>query len=1476
MSVLKIRLKFSGWMLFLFFNIPEINAQQRFEQISINQGLSHSIVSSIVQDRQGFLWIGTQSGLNRFDGYNFKYFGPKSIGRETIQNQGIKTIFIDSRGLIWISYHNAGISVFNSITDKFTNYPFFQGKLFRNEEVNAFFEDSKKRIWIATTIGLIRFDADCEKYTILIPFNENLPKAYSVITSIAQGSDSTFWIGTGCGIVKFYDNSNIYSRYRITQTNNSLADTTGENSIPCLLVDNKNFLWIGTGSKGLYYVTPDIVKGVQNRISLTGIGLKLPSGNYGYEIHSLFRDSKGYIWVGHNKGVSMLSNHTRLPVLIASFAFDDKYNDVFGKNIINTIAEDHNNNIWFAPYYSSNGLFCFNRKTNTLEVYKHSVTERFSLTNKHITCIFEDRYGVLWLGTLKDGLYKLDLYAKRFNYIGNNKESIEGNLNSNDVFSIYNDAKDNLWVGTDKGLNKLNVKRQLIRKFEYNALNKTGIQGNIVGVIYPLPVNKLAVGLLDAQFSIFDTKNESFTNYTYNPSSVVSSVCWSVRAIVSDNYRRLWLANYSTGFASFANNQFTYFSPTQLQWQNVKTVIVPHNLPDISTNALMLDKDNNLWVGLSYGGITIYNTNKQQFIENEQLLNRIKGVNCIYQDSKNTIWIGSVNMGIYKVTLQKGIEAQYTMKQGLPNNTIQGIIEGTDSCLWISTNDGLSRFNPLKNVFRNYSFDDGIPSNEFNQNALCKGLNNDLFFGGVNGITWFKPLDILDNPRQPDIVISGMKIFNISVNVGDTVNGQVVLLQTISNTRHITLNYKNDDISFEFAALHYCSPNKNQYKYKLEGYDKAWKETDYKLRNASYTRLPAGDYIFKVIASNNDGLWNQTGISLKITILPPWWKTWWFKVLVWSCIIILLWVVYVYRIKILERRNRILEERVSRRTRDLLIAKQDVEERQKEIVRQNEVLEENYITLQRQKEEIEIYSAKLHETDQSKIEFLTNVSHEIRTPLTIIKGPIDKLSDLGTKLTWEKAHTCIDLISKNTDRLIKLVNQMFDIRKLENKTLLLQTQVLCLQVFVSNIVEFFEPLSEQNNIKLKCCFSIIHDRVYMDADIIEKMLFNLLSNAYKYTPNGGEIEIRISQSEVNNDILIVRFEVADNGVGIAEHELPRVFERFYQSGNKNKQRYEGSGIGLALTAELVKLHSGTIEVNSTVGNGTTFTVDIPVTIVKDNESIIFNSTNEIESIQEIELPKNSENNLYTILIVEDMLDLRQYLASELGNNCNIITANNGEEGLQQSRLNIPDIIISDVMMPIMDGIEMTRLIKNDILTCHIPVILLTARVAEDQQIEGLLTGADDYIAKPFNIKTLKLKVANVLESRRKLVAKVSSNPETELNEAATNTLDEDFIQKVISIVYEHLSDSDFDADQLCQALNMSKSNFYKKIKALTGCSVNIFVRNIRLKESAKLLKTGRLNISQVAYELGFSDPGYFTRCFVEYFGVTPSKYFLKE
>ncbi|MBE0571538.1 MAG: response regulator [Ignavibacteriaceae bacterium] len=1355
-------------------------AQQRdiqFEHLTVDDGLSSNTVFSIIQDSKGFLWIGTYDGLNRYDGYEFKVYKNLPEDSTSISDNMIRVLHEDKYGNIWVGCGwGGGLNKFSRETEKFVRY--------------------------------------------LHDPNNSLSISSNIIYAICLDKSGNLWIGTNGGGLDYFDQET--EKFYNYKSDHNNPHSISSNSISALHVDRNGILWVGTSSSGLNKFDQQKKQFTHYKVSDD------PSSISGNQISSIYENPAGFLWIGtRDGGVNKFDPYSNK---FQHYTYDSRNSNSLNSNDAWVVFEDSQGLIWIGNF--NGGLNLFDNRTETFKLFSKNFNDSRSLTDDVINSIYEDKSGVIWLGTWSGGINKYDRKKEKFFTYSH----IPGNLNSlidNYVTAIYKDKYDELWVGTGNGLTRINEKENKFTNYQNNPNNPGSISSSVINSICEDKEGRLWIATDDAGINYFDREKNKFKQFRNDPGNPNSLLNDRVSQIFCDSHGDLWIGfpsrmdKLKRGESDFIHYTYDASNPKSISSQIIFTFYE--------------DRNHNLWIGTHVDGLMLYNRKTDDFTFYRQDANNLRtslshdAVSSICEDEDGILWVGTSGAGINRFDRTKNQFKHYRKKDGLANDVVNGILSDKKGNLWISTGKGISRFNIKTESFTNYVSKDGLQGSEFNSRAFFKTPDGGMYFGGTNGLSRFHPDEIIDNNFIPPIFITNFQILHKPVSVGfDSSWDKVILAESITESKEIVLSHNENILSFEIAALDFHSPEKNQYEYILEGFDKHWIRTDAKNRNITYTNLDPGEYTLRVKGSNNDNVWNEEGTSLSIIIRPPWWATWWSYILYGFVIMILF----------------------SGSTRF-------------------------YLNRQRLRSQLQLeqeHAKKLEDVDKIKSNFYANISHEFRTPLMLILGPLEKIVP---KLGDEDSKKQVGLIKGNARRLLTLINQLLDLTKIEAGRLKLSTSQGNIAQFVKGLTLEFESIAEQRDISLKVIIEKEDVEAYFDKEKLEKIITNLLSNAFKFTPAGGRITVKVSETQSNQVEIIIR----DSGIGIPKSELTKIFDRFYQVDGSHTREHEGTGIGLALTKELVELHKGQLFVDSVEGHWTEVKINLPLgkDHLRDDE-IIMPDDFEMQKIDLVDeyakTDSESEDMLAEqlidktiVLVVEDNADVREYIKDALKDSFHIEEAANGEQGLRKAEKCIPDLIVSDIMMPKMDGYEMTRSIRQNNKTSHIPIILLTAKSDKDSKLEGLGLGADDYLIKPFDSDELLARIKNLIETRRFLQEKFGSGTTIteKVEKAKLSCLDEQFMNRIMLVIDEHLAEEEFSIEEFGKDVGMSRSQIHRKLKALTGKSTSMYLRTVRLAKAKQMLAEKIGNISEISYKVGFSSPAYFSRCFKEEFGHAPSE-----
>jgi signal transduction histidine kinase/ligand-binding sensor domain-containing protein/DNA-binding response OmpR family regulator len=1196
-----------------------------------------------------------------------------------------------------------------------------------------------------------------------------------------------------------------------------------QSTIHGIAKDKYGFMWFGTWG-GLcrydgytfktYRYNPDDNKSISNNM-----------------IHNVIKDVDNRIWVLTFSRNELCrynyeqDNFDRIPVSRLPPSFLKLINR---RNHLLTVNYSYKNYKWRIDT-SSISLARLDMNSGQVKKYKYNAANPWSLNGSNVSDIYMDDDNLLWVGTYSYGINKANLNAKPFNYYYHDPFT-SASLIDNNVSAISEDRSGGLWVGTrDNGIT-------VISKKGYRHITKSAnsIVDNQIRFIF---CDSRGVTWIGTKLGLnsFDPRTNSFQHITGQGLKSIS-----VYSVTENTDHHIWIGTWQ-GIYRYnpLNKELKHFNPDKtLKYPWVRTIIQ--------------DRKKQLWVGTEGGGISILKPalNRDTFEVVKHLLHQDSGnsisdnrVYCIYQDNEGLIWIGTGNgLDIYDPAKNNVIH--FSRQSGLADATIAGITEDKNGFMWISHKKGISRLNKKTFKIRNYTSQDGLQSNEFSDGAVFKSrYQNRLYFGGNNGLNAFNPDSIYPEKTLPKTVLIELQILNHKVDVNKKVNGRVVLTKPLYLTNEIELNYGDKSVAIEFAGLHYSNPQGNRYAYKLEGFDKEWVATDARRRIATYSNLEPGKYTFKVISSNSDGIWNLKPALLSIVVKPPFWASTLAYIFYGIVLLLIFYTYHHYSTKFTRLQSKLAYESLIR--------------------------------------------TKENELHQSKLQFFTNISHEIKTPLTLILAPIEKLVQMlsGNQFVVSQLTT----MKANGDRLLKLINQLLDFRRLETGNAVLKMRNDNLVDFLRETVNHFEPLAEAKQLKLEYTNDVESFYCFYDEDKLEMVIANLLSNALKFTPATGWIKVRLRIENRSAEKMAV-IEVVNSGTFIAAEDTERIFQPFQQGAG---HRIAGTGLGLAFSKGLVELHGGTIGVKSIQqDNGdseTTFIVELP-----ENLNAGFTVDAEIKAVPQLINAGEQEGALLetavvvvnhtaekrlllndkipVLLIVEDNGDLRKYLVAHFENMYNILEAENGLKGFEVAAQELPDLIISDVTMPEMDGFEFCKKLKSDLRTGHIPVILLTARSHEQDKIEGIETGAEDYITKPFSLDFLSARIKSLLVLRAQLKGKYRQEIALKAPEDIPLSPDEKLIKRMLQYIEERLADTELNVDDICKEIGTSRANLYRKVKGLTGLSIVEVIKEIRLKRARLLLKDQSFNVNEVSYMVGFSDSNHFRKCFKAEFGFSPTEY----
>ncbi len=1378
-----------------------------FDYLGLADGLSNEVVTSIVQDPYGFIWIGTYSGLNRYDGRSILQYRPDKNNPYALSDDGIRALHVDRAG----------------------------------------------RLWIGTERGLNRYDFATERF---------LPATGSardtslinriVISDIAEDTNGNLWIGSAYQLSgnlwsgSAYQLGGLNSRLmyldpeRQTYEEFELFAPASNSYIKSIVYHHPDTLYIAAvaGSTSLYLF--DIQKKHFKSIDE-------PAYYKGFS-STICKSSEGWIWASSRGGVSL----DKIQISRSGIELTPEIHWATPP-LIRNIFEDHNRNLWLLSINS--GLYSYSPCTRELKNYGFTSGSPDSLAGLPWT-LYEDKDGNIWIGTIK-GLNVIKSQKKPFRHFATDTENPDA-LPEGEVTGVACDPQGSLWISVvNKGIFQYAPENNVFKRFH---LLEDVVANWSIEAIAAARSGDIWFGETRSGICRFNPTSGEVHRFRHDPDDPDTPGFHRVFRIFEGRRGRIWFAGLGLNYYDPERDKFKRFYHSAADSTSLSTD---------PFYTIYQDEQNRLWFGGASNALHLFDEEHERFqrflcYAPEDCPYEIKEIFDIVMDTRGHHWLGT-NAGLFEYDWSSGQISIPDLPEETLGKTVMGIIEVDAGDLWALGTQHLSRYSPLNRESMVFGCGDGWIQNHLfvNSKPFAKMSDGRIAAGGLSGLTIFHPEEIRINSMIAPVHLTGFEVFYqpVTLTENNVFEGDSILTQSLLTTEHITLRHNQNTFSFQFAALEYTASERNQYAYKLEGFQEDWVQNGTS-NFASFTNVPPGEYTFRVKGANNDGVWNEEGASLGITILPPWWKTWWaytfYTILVFG-------LLYGIRRFELNRQNLKHELKLEHVERE-----------------------------------------KMKQVDRMKSRFFANISHEFRTPLTLIRGPVQQLR--SGEFTGNIKEQC-DLVLRNCNRLLRLINQLLDLSKLESDRMTLQARPENIVALTRQLTMAFESLAKRRQIELSFQASTDEMTAYIDRDKFEKIVTNLLSNAFKFTSPGDQVTVHITGRGMARHIPtdaanghFIDIYVSDSGTGIPADRLPHIFERFVQVDDSAVREHSGTGIGLALVKELVELHHGDISVQSAPGEGTKFTVRLPLGKTHLTPEEIAEQSAESEtpgaeySPDEAALPadgaplqpardsaspaatdrrgteKRDAPPAHRILIVEDNPDMRAYIHSSLDGTYKTVEAEDGAEGLKAALKTTPDLIISDVMIPKMDGYQFCEKIKTNPRTSHIPVILLTAKASRDSKLEGLETGADDYLTKPFDAKELRVRIKNLIEQRSKLRELFQRQLQVEPKVITVTSTDEKFLQRAMEIVEENIDDSEFDTRALSRAVGLGRSQLNVKLRALTGYSTREFIRTLRLKRAAQLLQQRFGNVAEVAYEVGFNSLSHFSKVFKQQFGVLPSQY----
>jgi signal transduction histidine kinase/ligand-binding sensor domain-containing protein/DNA-binding response OmpR family regulator len=1340
----------------------------------------------------------------------------KRYGIKDGLSQGVvNSIVQDEQGLMWFATED-GLNRFDGYSFKVFKHDPENSRSLADNFIQRIFKDTEGSFWVSSRKGLHYFDHLREQFTLY----QHQPKTETTspqndVSFITDGSAHNLWIAWyGAGFASFDKQTHSFTPY--TPANLPALKST---STLALHEDKLGLLWVGTQDGGLnvFKVSNGAVVRTEEFLSNSK---HLPSTN----VRCFAEDQAGNLWIGTANGLVLYQRSQN-----RFHTFNIEHFGGHGVNIFSLLADRHDN-LWIGV--QGGGLFTLDlrqlatRPPNDVLIRHVENLVDYDISKRTVQALYESNDDNLWMGTFGDGIYMRSSIKERFlkiqarEYTGAASSFVQ-------YCGMTYDPSGYLWLGTDgSGLYKTRLGGETVKHYTTDGKPGSLTDKSIISALRDHE-NQYWFGSYAGGVFRYDQQRDAFVNYIYKGNAKQAGAA-DVRVIFEDSKHNIWIGTNRGGLCLLDKTTRTYSNPAGMR----------KVLENGDIRAIAEDNSGRLWIGLYGDGLQVFDpvtkhSTRRFHVSEEKDSLHSNIVLALRIDHDGDVWIGTGGAGVHEYNSRHHTLTSYTEKNGLGNNTIYSMLIDNANNVWMGTNKGISKFEGAGRRFMNYDVNDGLQEGQYNSGAaIYNDVAGYMCFGGTLGLNIFYPESVMKDMKQPQLLISGFQLFNKPVDVNAPADGHFVLDQVMSHTSHITLRPDQSVFTFEFVALNYSYPEKNKYAYKLDGLDDDWNYVGNQ-RSATYRYLAPGDYTFKVKASNHDGVWSDTYASVDITVLPVFWKTPWAYLLYTLALAGCAWGVFVVRRKQAILRKRLKIERAQRK-------------RERQRVRE-------------------------------KLSFFTEVSHEFRTPLTLMIGPLEEMvSHEGNTATGRK----LKMVYRNAHKLLDLINKLLDYRKIESGHVVLKVAEENIVTFVEEICLPFKDLASHKNIDLQFHADEPAIKTWFDADKLEMAITNIVSNAFKYIGKGNTVSVSILLR--THSVVI---QIADDGIGIPVKHRHHIFNWFYKGHDSGPM---SSGIGLSLAKKVVHLHHGEIAVDSTEGQGSRFSITLPLgkdhfkpenftTTPAHNNTLSF--THDIPRYLPAEPQSNDDaarKGLQTLLIAEDDDDIRRFLKEYFAKSYRIFEAANGTEALTLALEHHPDLVISDIMMPGMDGLTLAQELKSNLRTSHIPIILLTARTSHAHHKEGVKSGADVYITKPFSPEMLSLTMQNLLQLRENMKrfyrSLFSQSTLPVPTPTADNNLDREFLQSIHEKLKANLDNPSFNVNELCEALDLSRTLVYKKIKMLTGFTPVEYLRSLRLQEAAALLKLQRYKVFEVVYMVGFSDLKYFRQCFIKEFGYPPSEY----
>jgi two-component system sensor histidine kinase/response regulator len=1403
----------------LVFNAAYGGIELRSKQMRTSDGLPNNSVRYLYQDSKGFLWLATLNGLSRYDGNSFLTFRPEIGDKVSLADNRIYDLTEDKNGFLWISTTPELFSCYDLQRACFVDYT-GTGALEKN--YSSIFVAANGDVWLRHSgNGCLRMVHQKDRQMVSTEFKTergNLPD--NRVQFVNEDAGGRIWIGTQRGLVSVSD-----GQYKVEDRllhftsslafKNDMYFLTADGDIYCYQTTKQKLTKVGSLSAVAGKTSPTGNFLLNDKwVILTNTGVF----NYDFNTRKISVDSGLNIRNGEvicdNHGDFWIYNHTGCVTYILAKNGARKEFQLIPEDKLGYIdyeryhiVHDSRGIIWISTY--GNGLFAYDTTEDKLEHFLANINDQSHISSDFLLYVMEDRAGGIWVSSEYSGLSRISVLNEGTSRIY--PESRELFDRSNTIRMLTKMPDGDIWVGTRKGG---------LYTFDSNLHSKMSNQyfhSNIYAIAEDNQ-GEMWVGTRGNGLKIGDSW---YRNEVSDPASLSEN---NVFSLFRDRKDRMWIGTFGGGLelaepTTDGKYKFRHFLQQKFGLRMVRVI----------------EEDDNgmIWVGTSEGVCIFHPDSLIADSDDYHLFNYTNGtfcsneIRCIYRDTKGRMWVGTSGSGLNLCEPEDNYRSlkyeHYGTSEGLVNDVIQSILGDNNGNLWVATEYGISKFNPTNHSFENYFFSSYTLGNVYSENSACVGVDGKLLFGTNYGLLVIDPDKIQDSETFSPVVFTDLHVNGTQIN--PTMEDSP-LKQSLAYSDEITLKYFQNSFLIDFSTFDYSDSGRTKYMYWLENYDKGW-STPSPLNFASFKYLNPGTYVLHVKSCNGAGVWNESETTLKIVIVPPFWKTNWAML----GYVLLLIVTLYFTFRIVRNFNSL----------------------------------RNRINVEKQLTEY-------------KLVFFTNISHEFRTPLTLIQGALEKIQRVAD-IPRDLIHP-LKTMDKSTQRMLRLINQLLEFRKMQNNKLALSLEETDVIAFLYEIFLSFGDVAEQKNMNFRFIPSIPSYKMFLDKGNLDKVTYNLLSNAFKYTPSNGTIILSVTVDEVKKTLQI---QVADTGVGIPKEKQNELFKRFMQSSFSG----DSIGVGLHLSYELVQVHKGTIEYKDNDSGGSVFTVCIPTdkSVYSEKDFLIpgnvllkeaggqahhlLELSEELPEPEKIAEPLNKRK----VLIIEDDNDIREFLKEEVGVYFEVEVAADGTSGFEKARTYDADLIICDVLMPGMTGFEVTKKLKSDFATSHIPIILLTALNSPEKHLEGIEAGADAYIAKPFSIKLLLARVFRLIEQRDKLREKFSSEPGIVRAAVCSTDRDKEFADRLAVVLEQNLSRPEFSIDEFAQLMKLGRTVFYRKLRGVTGYSPNEYLRVVRMKKAAELLLSGEnLTVAEVAYKVGISDPFYFSKCFKTQFGVAPSVY----